>query len=130
MYNYWGGGAKTYFRPPTFHIGGGRRPSSPPLSTPLVVYKPHLLLLLLDMRKAFNTINIDTQSCYIPRKLHLTFTLTYHHPMHRFRSCVTQMTSPSHISTSAAKTYIQPYLQKIFAWIRQRTRADYRQLPN
>ena len=35
MYNYWGG-AKTYFRPPTFHIGG-RRPSSPPppLSTPL-----------------------------------------------------------------------------------------------
>ena len=33
---------------------------------------------------------------------YLTFTLqTYHHPEHRFRSCLTQMTSPSHPHTQA-----------------------------
>ena len=32
----------------------------------------------------------------------LTFRLqTYHHPEHRFRSCLTQMTSPSHLYTQA-----------------------------
>ena len=51
-----------------------------------------------------------------------TFTpQTYCHPMHRFRSWPMQMTSPSHphTSTSAAKKYIQPYLQKVFVWTKQ-----------
>ena len=51
-----------------------------------------------------------------------TYTLqTYHHQEHQFRSWPTQMTSPSHLrtSTNAAKKYIQPYLQKVFAWTKQ-----------
>ena len=44
------------------------------------------------------------------------FTLqTYHHPDLRFRPWSTQMTSPSHLHTSAPKKYIQPYLHKVFA---------------
>ena len=40
---------------------------------------------------------------------YLTFTpQTYHHPVHRFRSWPTQMTSPSH-----------PYIRKVFAWTQQ-----------
>ena len=46
---------------------------------------------------------------------------TYHNPVHPFRSWPTQMTSTSHThpSASAAKKYIQPYLHKVFAWIKQ-----------
>ena len=49
---------------------------------------------------------------------YLTFTLqTYYHPEHRFRSCLTQMTSPSYLHIQArANTFIQPYLYKVFAW--------------
>ena len=49
-----------------------------------------------------------------------TFTLqTYYHPEHRFRSWLTQMTSPLHIHTQArvqTNKCIQPYLHTIFAW--------------
>ena len=119
------------------------------------------ITVLLDMRKAFDRINIYTlirnllhtkipgiiikfianyikgrtayttyrnlttsiQNWRSPVSIHQhysTFTLqTYHHPEHRFRSWPTQMTSPSHTSTSAVKKYIQPYLHKVFAWTKQ-----------
>ena len=51
---------------------------------------------------------------------YLTFTLqTYHHPENRFRSCLTQINitiTSTLTSTSAAKTYLQPYLHKKNSW--------------
>ena len=47
-----------------------------------------------------------------------TSDLPPHHRVHRFRSWHTQMIS-THTSTSAAKKYIQPYLQKGFVWTKQ-----------
>ena len=82
-----------------------------------------------DMSKAFDTINIHTLirkllQTHIPGTIlksfhpkYLTFTpQTYHQPVHRFRSWVmayadTITITSTHTSTSAAKKYIQPYIQ-------------------
>ena len=42
---------------------------------------------------------------------------TYHHPVQRFRSW--SIITSTHTSTSAAKKYIQPYVQKVFARTKQ-----------
>ena len=52
-----------------------------------------------------------------------TFTLqNYHHPVHRFRSWSTEMTSSSHPHTQARvqpRNTHKPYLHKVFVWTKQ-----------
>ena len=75
-------------------------------------------------RKAYTTYRNHTSrqrqfKTGVPQRGVLSSTLfkillqTNHHPVHRFRSRPTQMTSPSHPHTSAAKKYIQPYIHNV-----------------
>ena len=53
---------------------------------------------------------------------------TYHHPVHRFRSCTTQMTSPSHPHTLARvqprNTYNHSYIRFLFGQSHTKSRQN------